>query len=89
MKKLAIASIVLLMAGFGLALGQAGSCTCPGCAPCAETGCFENCSGSCALGDNAASACDANCPNGNCGSTGSCQVGSAACPAPCCETGNR
>ncbi|MCX6678904.1 MAG: hypothetical protein NTX42_00865 [Methanothrix sp.] len=84
MKKLAIASIVLLLAGMGLALGQAGSCVCPSNESCAQTGCLENCTGSCALGAEGASSCAANCPKASSGSScagqGSCAINSA----PCC-----
>ena len=84
MNKLAIVSIVLLLAGMGLALGQAGSCICPSSTSCAQTGCLENCSGSCAQEDGAASSCAANCPKGNCGSAGGSEASCAINSATCC-----
>ena len=90
MNKLIIASIVLLLAGIGLALAsgscaQPGSqekckvssapedaaipCICPGNAACAQTGCLENCKGTCASKEGAAIPCI--CPNGSaCAQTG-------------------
>ena len=57
MKKLAIVSIVLLLAGIGLALGQMGSCNFQSNAACPQTGCAQNCGSSCPLGISAASPC--------------------------------
>ena len=93
MNKLAIASIVLLIAGMGLALGDAGSCTCPNSQSCAKTGCLDNCKGSCAAGNDAASSCT--CPNSeSCAKTGclenckgSCALGADAASSCTCPNG--
>lgn len=83
MKTLAIVSALLLVAGLGLAFGEAGSCICPNNTTCAQTGCVENCTGTCAIGDNATGSCAASCPVGNCGSKGGCGLGLQGCPAQC------
>jgi len=84
MKKLAIVSIVLLLAGIGLALGQAGSCNCHSNTACPQTGCTENCGSSCALGTGLASQCAASCPNANCGTAGGCQACCGTNCTACC-----
>gem|GEM_PF-5220748 len=72
MSKLAIASIILLLAGIGLALGAAGSSS------CAQTGCMEKCAGPCAGGEKDPSACI--CPNNTtCAKTGCMEK----CAGPC------
>ncbi|MDD2755470.1 MAG: hypothetical protein PHS80_08065 [Methanothrix sp.] len=84
MKKFVVVSIILLLAGMGLALGQAGSCICPNSESCGQTGCQESCTGPCALGTEGASSCAANCPQSSCGSA---CTGQGSCPintAPCC-----
>ncbi len=78
MSKLAIASIILLLAGIGLALGAAGSCICPNSSSCAQTGCMEKCAGPCASGAKDPSACI--CPNNtSCAQTGCMEK----CAGPC------
>ncbi|MDD4651978.1 MAG: hypothetical protein PHQ34_07085 [Methanothrix sp.] len=84
MRKIAIISIVLLIAGIGLAFGQAGSCTCPANGSCGPAVCQENCTGACAQGADGASQCAANCPQSGCSNgctgQGSCPIGAT----PCC-----
>jgi hypothetical protein len=84
MKKLAIVSIVLLLAGIGLAIGQPGSCSCPGSTSCSQSGCAATCAGPCSLSPaesaNAPSSCGSNCSLGGCTATGGCQ---ACCGSNC------
>ncbi len=88
MKRLAIMSIVLLLAGIGLAFGltETGQSACG--APCPNAGCGgaggcqaccgDNCAACCGSStDQSASvtpACAAACPNAGCGGEGGCQA---------------
>jgi hypothetical protein len=83
MKKLAFASIVLLFAGIGLVIGEAGHCTgncnCPSDTACSQSVCGASCGGSCAQNASlnssalAASSSETHCPVGGCGGKGGCQ----------------
>ncbi|WP_334102191.1 hypothetical protein [Methanothrix soehngenii] len=86
MKKIAVVSLLLLFAGMASALGQAGSCICPGGIPCGPSECLQNCTGTCAQGESSASSCAASCPLGNCASKP--QDQSCAMPSCCSATGN-
>jgi hypothetical protein len=91
--RLAVVSFLLLFAGIGLALGDAGSCICPNSISCSQEGCVANCGGTCAetasitspaLNTTEAAPCGAQYPNGGCGSAGGCQACCGTNCTSCC-----
>ena len=75
-EKMALILIVLLFAGIGFTLGQAGTVlktvTAPADTSCSQSTCWASCGGSCSTASSAASPCGSHCPLGGCGSAGGC-----------------
>jgi len=88
LRKMALILIVLLFAGIGLTLGQAGHCTgncnCPASTSCSQSTCGASCGGSCSQSGSAASPCGSHCPLGGCGSAGGCHSCCGSNCAGCC-----
>ena len=94
MKNLAIVSIVLLLAGIGLAFGEAGhcagNCNRPSGTACSQSVCGASCGGSCVQeasvtpSASVTFSCGTHCPLGGCGGAGGCQACCGANCAACC-----